>query len=242
MYQRLTVVDIAKELFKLWRIEVEARLHPEPLKREYCTQVNETDFDFLSRILSEEGIHFHLEHTKEKSTVVLVNDPRGYNPVEGRSPSIPFRDAGGAVTSDHIRSIRRERRVRAGSVVYRDYNFLKPTREMTSREETATPNEPGTHTARQLYDYPGSYVDPDATNVGVGDDVQMPTFSGQARAKLRLEEQRSNALTFSGTTELPPPPRRPPVRDCRSPGPQLQPQVHRHPCRAEREPRRRDLA
>ena len=150
------MVEIAKQLFKLWHIELDARLHPEPLKREYCTQVNETDFDFLSRIFAEEGIHFHLEHGKEKTVVALVNDSRGYNPIAGKE-KIPYRDAGGAVTVDHIKSIRRERRVRPGSVAYRDYNFLKPQRETTSREETATPNAPGTLTAREFYEYPGHY-------------------------------------------------------------------------------------
>jgi len=199
VFQNLTVVEIAKQLFKLWHIELDARLHPEPLKREYCTQVNETDFDFLSRIFAEEGIHFHLEHGKEKTVVVLVNDSRGYSPIAGKE-KIPYRDAGGAITVDHIKSIRRERRVRPGSVAYRDYNFLKPQRETTSREETATPNAPATLTAREFYEYPGHYNDPDEESVGVGEDVQRKTRSGSARAKLRLEEQRSQALTFSGTS------------------------------------------
>jgi type VI secretion system secreted protein VgrG len=127
------------------------------VKREYCTQVHETDFDFLSRIFAEEGIHFHLEHGKDKTVVVLVNDSRGYNPIAGKE-KIPYRDAGGAITVDHIKSIRRERRVRPGSVAYRDYNFIKPQRETTSREETSAPNAPGTLTAREFYEYPGYYV------------------------------------------------------------------------------------
>ena len=199
VFQNLTVVEIAKQLFKLWHIEIDARVHPEPLKREYCTQVNEADIDFLSRILADEGIHFHVEHGKEKSVVVLVNDPRGYAPIAGKE-KIAYRDAGGAVTVEHVQSIRRERRVRPGSVAYRDYNFLKPQREATSREETATPNALGTLTAREFYEYPGRYNDPDEESVGVGAEVQRPARSGAARAKLRLEEQRSQALTFSGTS------------------------------------------
>lgn len=57
VFQNLTVVEIAKRLFKLWHIEIDVRLHPEPLKREYCTQVNDIDFDFLSRNFAEDGIH-----------------------------------------------------------------------------------------------------------------------------------------------------------------------------------------
>jgi len=199
VFQDMTVVDIARQLFKLWGIEIEARLHPEPLPREYCTQVNESDYGFLSRIFSEDGIHHYLEHGPEKTVVVLVNQPRGYEPIPGE-PKLPYRDAGGALTVDHVSAIRRERRVRPGSAAYRDYNFAKPEREMTSREETPAPDAPAMLGAREHYEYPGHYVDPDEESAGVTAEVQRPTRSGMVRARMRLEEQRSEALTFTLVT------------------------------------------
>jgi uncharacterized protein involved in type VI secretion and phage assembly len=51
------------------------------------------NFDFLSRLFAEEGIHFHLEHGNEKTVVILVNDSRGYG--AGRNPtSRPWGQAG----------------------------------------------------------------------------------------------------------------------------------------------------
>lgn len=199
VFQDVDVVEIARQLFGLWQIELEARLRPQPLKREYCTQINETDLDFLSRILSEEGIHFHLDHREDKSVVVLVNDARGYEPIVGEE-ILPYRDAQGAVTVEHVKSIRRERRVATGAVAYRDYNFVKPQREMAARTETNKPNDPATLTARELYEYPGHYNDPDEESAGLDEAVQGSTRSGMARTKMRLEEQRSRALTFSGTS------------------------------------------
>ncbi len=199
VFQNVTVVDIARSLFKLWQIELEARLHPEPLVREYCTQVNESDYHFVARILAEEGIHYYIEHGPEKSVVVLVNQPRGYDPIVGEA-TLPFRDAGGALTVDHVKSIRRERRVRVGSVAHRDYNFVKPGREMTSREETPMPDAPAMLGAREFYEYPGQYVDPDEESAGVAAEVQRPTRSGMVRARMRLEEKRSSALTFTLTS------------------------------------------
>ena len=174
VYQNLTVVDIAKDLLKPWQIALDPRLHPAPLKRDYCTQVNESGLSFLSRILAEEGIHFHIEHGKDKSTVVLVNDPRGYSPVTGKEV-LAYRDAAGAITVDHISAIRRERRVRPNSVVHRDYNFLKPARQMEAIEIGENSSSPGSLGAREFYEYPGSYNDPDEPTVGVGPDVQGAT-------------------------------------------------------------------
>jgi type VI secretion system secreted protein VgrG len=199
VFQDMTVVEIAKELTSAWSIELEARLSPEPLKRAFCTQVNERDFDFLLRILSEEGIHFHIEQSDQKAILVLVNDSLGYQPIAGKQ-AIAYRDAGGALAMDHIRTIVRASRVRAGSVVYGDYNFLRPTRDMLARQENAKPNEMGSLSAREIYEYPGRHNAIDGENVGVSSDVQGQTQSGKARAKLRLEEQRSGALKFSGTT------------------------------------------
>jgi type VI secretion system secreted protein VgrG len=199
VFQNVTVVDIAQELFRVWQIELDVRLHPMPLKREYCTQVNETDYEFLARILSEEGIHFCVEHGKEKSVVVLVNDAVNAAPIVG-GESLPFRDAGGAVTTDHVNGIRRERRVRAGSVSQRDYNPLQPRRPMEVTVETSTPNESGTFAAREFYRYPGEYNDPSAESIALGPNVQGATKSGADRSQMRLEEQRSDAFTFSGTS------------------------------------------
>lgn len=197
VYQDMTVVEIVKALTKPWHIDLDVRLHPSPKKRELCTQVNETDLAFLGRILSEDGIHFHVEHGPDTSVLVLVNDPLGYKPIVGDA-ELPFRDAAGAVTREHVSVIQRERRVRAGSVAHRDYNWIVPEMEMTARSETATPNAQGTLTLRELYDYPGEFNHPDGEDVGFQPDVQWPTFRGTARTKRRLEEQRSDALTFSG--------------------------------------------
>ena len=199
VFQNLTVTEIVTELVRKWHIEIDPRLHPLPLKRDYCTQVNESDYDFMARILAEEGIHFHLEHTKEKTTLVLVNDPRGYKPVAGEE-KIPYRDETGAVHIDHIQSIRRERRVRPGSVLYRDYNFVKPAAPMIGAAAADGAPAPGVLAEREFYEYPGHYNDPKEESVGVPDTVQGKTRPGNLRAHMRIEEQRSQALTFSGTS------------------------------------------
>ncbi|MCL2724294.1 MAG: type VI secretion system tip protein VgrG [Polyangiaceae bacterium] len=204
VFQNQTVVDIARELFKTWSINVtDGRLSPAPLKRDYCTQVNERDFDFLLRILSEEGIHFYFEQDDQKGeeVVTLINKAE-YLPINGTTNRILYNDKGGAVTNEHINSIVRERRVRPGAVAYRDYNFLRPTWGMLALNKMApVQDDMGTREEREIYEYPGYYNHPDGESLeGVPDDMQGPRRSGLDRAQLRLEEQRSDALTFSGET------------------------------------------
>lgn len=61
IFQKMTAAAIAKEVLKDWQIEVEEKLletHPE---YEYKVQYNETDFDFVSRILEDAGISYWIQ-------------------------------------------------------------------------------------------------------------------------------------------------------------------------------------
>jgi len=64
---------------------------PPPKVREYCTQFGESDLDFITRIASEEGLHYFFAHGEKKTTLVFVSDPSRYEkipvgppPKEGR--------------------------------------------------------------------------------------------------------------------------------------------------------------
>src|SRR4030095_2441908 len=43
-------------------------------KREYCVQYNETAFNFVSRLMENEGIFYFFEHISDKHTLVLCAD------------------------------------------------------------------------------------------------------------------------------------------------------------------------
>lgn len=40
-------------------------------KREYCVQYNESDFDFVSRLLAEEGVHYFFQHSDSDHLMML---------------------------------------------------------------------------------------------------------------------------------------------------------------------------
>src|SRR5215471_10834017 len=53
------------------------------LKWEYRVQYRESDFDFLSRLLEQEGIYYYFEHSKDRHQLVLVDDVGKLTAVDG---------------------------------------------------------------------------------------------------------------------------------------------------------------
>ena len=41
--------------------------------REYCVQYRETDFNFVSRLLEEEGIYYYFEHSAQTHQLMLAD-------------------------------------------------------------------------------------------------------------------------------------------------------------------------
>ena len=47
-------------------------------KREYCVQYGESDFDFISRLLEDDGIAYYFKHDKDKHKLYLVDKQNAY--------------------------------------------------------------------------------------------------------------------------------------------------------------------
>lgn len=77
IYQNKTIPQIAHELLDEWKIPHKFELVGEYAARTYCTQYAETDFDFLRRILSRDGLFFHFRHAPEgkHEELVIMDEP-----------------------------------------------------------------------------------------------------------------------------------------------------------------------
>ncbi|MDE9448450.1 phage late control D family protein, partial [Xenorhabdus bovienii] len=50
---------------------------------EYCVKHNETDFDFIHRLMEHEGIYYYFKHDMGNHTMVLVDSPQSHEPMPG---------------------------------------------------------------------------------------------------------------------------------------------------------------
>ncbi|MBK9263893.1 MAG: type VI secretion system tip protein VgrG [Polyangiaceae bacterium] len=129
-----------------WRISSSARLD-DPKARPYVVQYGESDLDFVSRLLEEEGISYHFEHNDDASLLVLSDKDFG-------RPRVPFDDTFGPGKAGRaIGQFRVGGRLRASSVQLGEYNWEKPAADMSAKANAKAGSD------LSEYSYPGGYLE-----------------------------------------------------------------------------------
>ncbi len=126
--------------------------------REYCVQYRETDYNFLCRLMEEEGIRWCFQQTEEAHTLILT-DAAEYAPIAGESATLPYRPPSAMnVNEEHVFRFRVGQCVRPGKVMLADYNFENPGQVLRSESDA------GRNTDLEFYDFPGEYTAEGAGN------------------------------------------------------------------------------
>ena len=133
----------AREAFA-WRVEDTSRLDSKRA-RPFVVQYNESDLAFVSRLLEEEGIAFHVENGADTCLLVLSDSDAGRARL---SPDL----VGAGVDGREVRGFFAGARLRPEAVALGDYNWKQPSVEMTARA-----GEKGADLFEHAY--PGGYPD-----------------------------------------------------------------------------------
>jgi type VI secretion system secreted protein VgrG len=170
IFQNQSVPDIVKQVLQdsgLPADRFDFRLKESYPPVEYCVQYRETDFDFVSRLMEEEGIFYFFEHSDKKHLLAFADGPVAYKDIAGERGITYNFSQGIAPKEECIYRFAFSRQVRSGKMTRRDYNFEKPGLELKKEEQAKV------HQKLEVYDYPGRYVEPDR---------------GKQLSKVRLEE------------------------------------------------------
>ncbi|MDA8586572.1 type VI secretion system tip protein VgrG [Rhodobacteraceae bacterium] len=175
IFQNMSVVDIVEEVFSAYpNAQFEKRLQETYPAREYCVQYNETDLNFVSRLLEHEGISYFFEYTDGDHTMVLTDANAKFAPAKGYD-KIPYREDSdaGRDFDEGITQWQHTDSAVSASYTQTDYDFTKPSADLKVRSET-----PFGHKLDdgKQYFYPGTY---------------MEIARGETLAGIRLEEIQS---------------------------------------------------
>lgn len=183
IFQDMTAPDIIKEVLREHAITFSESLTGSYTPREYCAQYRETDFDFVSRLMEEEGIYYFFEHTQSKLTVVLADSIGAHDPTPGYD-EIPFYPKVDRARRerDHIDGWVASQHIASGAYFLQDFDFERPDANLQVKLVSSNKL---TKPAHEIYDYPGIY-----DNTGAGENL----------VRVRLEELHTgqNNVTAEG--------------------------------------------
>ena len=101
---------------------------------EYCCQYRETDFNFITRLMEQEGIYYYFKHEDGKHTMMLCDEPSAHTAMP-KYEQIPFLESSGAVIADkeYISDWHITNEIQPGRYALNDFNFKKPKVDLTAK-------------------------------------------------------------------------------------------------------------
>ncbi len=153
IFQQQSVPDILKKVFDGFNVKFELQGTFEP--RNYCVQYRESDWDFASRLMEEEGIFYFFEHSETQHQLIVANDPQSHRDCPNKS-DIPYFHK--VETEDFVSSIHQWSRksiYQTGMVTYWDHNFQLPGNKLDTQQPSRF--NIADSSKLEVYDYPGGY-------------------------------------------------------------------------------------
>ncbi|MGX1172053.1 type VI secretion system Vgr family protein [Pseudomonas sp. R151218B TE3479] len=156
IFQNLTIPQIIKQVFRdLGFSDFEDALSQTYREWEYCVQYRETSFDFVSRLMEQEGIYYFFRHEQGRHVLVLADAYGAHTTAPGYG-SVPYYPKNEQQRErDHIHDWHLAQEVQPGSLELNDYDFQRPSARIDVRSAMPRPHTAGDY---PLYDYPGTYV------------------------------------------------------------------------------------
>src|SRR6187549_3101456 len=184
IFQEMTVPDIIKKVFADHKMaDFSMELTGSYKTRTYCVQYRETDLNFVSRLMEEEGIYYYFRHTKGHDTLVVTDSSSKHEPFSG-CEKLPFiaPEKAARPDVDHIVNWDFSREVQPGAYAQDDYDFERPSVEIKTRKVLTRSYTPSDY---EMFDYPGRY---------------LQSGDGQQLASVRIDEYGSQFETANALT------------------------------------------
>lgn len=172
---RLILEDVFKDA-GLTTNDYEFRLKRTYKDRKYCVQYRETDLDFVTRLMEDEGMFYFFAPADDRCVLVVADDAQKCDPIAGEA-AVPFEESGsGLLGPDQVTAFRFAQSMRPEGSVLRDFDFKSPARSLKA--------EGGDGAVRfHVYDYPGDFPDEKL---------------GAEYAAIRLEQERAERRLGAG--------------------------------------------
>ncbi|WP_060476424.1 type VI secretion system Vgr family protein [Pseudomonas monteilii] len=186
IFQGNTVEEVVTEVFALCPAfsRHEFRLTRPQKRYTYITQYRETDFNFVQRLLEEEGMFYYFEHTAEGHTMIICDDSSTLVDIP-EQPQIRFHSASVTETADSITQWSGNRQLQSGKMATQTFDYRQPNNRLPVALNSV--NKQGDVENFEIYDFPGQYTH------GTYDE-------GETLLRLRIEALELRGKKFEGAS------------------------------------------
>lgn len=184
IFQEMDVTAIIKQCFddlglSDYKIECTGTF----VERVYCVQYQESVFNFVSRLMEDEGIFYFFKHEDGTHTMVIGDADSSFAPGPITEAPVLAQQTAGSGNDDIITRFALEEQVTVGGYMMTDYNFEKPS---TALNVNVTGGN-GASGQREVYEYPGGY---------------LVKGDGESRVKVRIEEMEAPIKLVKGQSSV----------------------------------------
>lgn len=184
IFHNKKVQEIVAQVFKdRGFTDYEFSLNASYSPMEYCVQYRETDFNFISRLMEQNGIFYYFKHEKNKHTMVIADDPSAHKPCPEQESAGYNLVSGGVDDEDVVNSWAIEQELRTGKYSLTDFNFKTPSTSLLASDPSIV--TVGGNSSFEIFDFPGEYY---------------ARADGTTFAKLRMQEEEAGHLVAHGAS------------------------------------------
>ena len=136
-------------------------------KIDYCVQYRESDFQFASRLMEEEGIYYFFKHTEDGHKMVVADSPQSHPDMPEMSKIIYEEVTGGTRPEERITRWEKVQELRSGKYTVWDHCFELPYKHLEAEKtvldslsvgKVAHKLKVGGNDKLEIYDFPGGYA------------------------------------------------------------------------------------
>ncbi len=189
IFQNKSVPEILKAVFDAAGFkDYKDNTKGDHISLDYCTQYRETDINFVSRLMEQDGIFYFFEHAKDKHTLIFADDASVFGDIPSPNEVLYEAEGGMGEREDVVTHWTGEGEIRPRKYVLRDHNFQLPSKDL---EVSLGDGD------LEMYDYPGEYAQRfNAPDARLG-QVQS---EGEKLDRIRLEEEELPGRIFEGSS------------------------------------------
>jgi type VI secretion system secreted protein VgrG len=211
IFQHISVPDILKKVLDgiVTAFEIVGNFEP----RDFCVQYRETDFNFASRLMEEEGIFYYFRHTSDEHKMVLTNNSAGLSDVPDQSTIVFDEIFGGGRPDLRVFSWSKVQEMRAGKYTLFDHCFEQPQSHLEASKTIQDSVQVGTVTHKlkvggndklEIYDYPGEYAQRfDGIDKSGGEqpaELQKIFQDNQRTVDIRMQQEAVPSIEITGSS------------------------------------------